>query len=117
MDFEEYYQSGYDQENDDNEENGHFKVLDEIDEIESYSDQLNEERIRFKVRTIHPINDLKEDLQYCIKKNSKNLSRDSEQFNQIMMMVSKVKGQQSNIIEKLDLEVKTAVSVSESCFC
>jgi hypothetical protein len=61
-------------------ESKHFKQLDEIDEIEKYAAKLNEDRIKFKVYTIHPIQDLKEDLEFCARKNAKSVERNPEQY-------------------------------------
>lgn len=92
-----------------------FKGLDEIDEIESYSAKLNDERIVFKVRTIHPIKDLQEDLQYCIAKNAKNLKSQPSMYNEILGTVETVKTQQANIIEKLESEARIAMAVIYFC--
>lgn len=96
-------------EDDEDDAEVHFKQLDEIDEIEKYSDKLSEDRIKFKVMTIHPISDLKEDLEFCARKNAKNLKSNTGQYEAILSTVEQVKDQQRNILEKLDLEAKQAV--------
>ena len=88
-----------------NEGDDYFNLLNEIDEIEKYSQELNEDRIKFKVRTIHPISDLQEDLKYCLKKNLE-LRNNPEQYKQILSTVKAVKSQQANIYEKLELDAK-----------
>ncbi len=90
-------------------EHEYFEGLDEIDEIKSYVEKLNDELIAFKVRTIHPINDLKEDLEYCMQRNSKSLKTSPQMTGQIIQTVDRVKSQQKNIIEKLESEAKAAM--------
>lgn len=95
-----------------NEKGSYFKDIEEIDQLDAYTQKLNDERIKFKVRTIHPIKDLGEDLQYCIHHNAKKLSQNPEQYEQIMNTIDRVKNQQASIIEKLELEARSAESVN-----
>ena len=103
----DYINLNEDMQEDGNEGDNYFNLLNEIDEIEKYSQELNEDRIKFKVRTIHPINDLQEDLKFCLQKNFE-LKNNPEQYKQIINTVKAVKSQQAKIYEKLDLDAKKA---------
>ena len=95
-----------------NEQGSYLKDFEEIDQLDAYSQKLDDERIKFKVRTIHPIKDLGEDLQYCIHHNAKIIGQNPEQYEQIMNTIDRVKNQQTSIIEKLKHEAKSAELVS-----
>jgi hypothetical protein len=80
-------------------------VLNELDELEKFSNRLNDERIKFKVRTVIPMSDLKEDLQYYLQKNSTDSLKKNHQKNmQIMNTIDTVKEQQFKLCSKLELE-------------
>lgn len=92
---------------DDDDENEYydmFKTLDQIDELEDYAEQLNNERIKFKVRTIHPINDLIEDLKFYLRKDPVQIKSNTLQNEQISETINLVKEQQNNLLDKLDFD-------------
>lgn len=76
-----------------------------IDELDAYRRELDSERIKFKVRTVLSVNDLKEDLQYYLRTNSKYaLKMNKSQNEEIFNTISQVKQQQEDILDKLELD-------------
>ena len=79
-----------------------FESLNAIDQLEDYSKRLNDDRIKFKVRTVLPINDLRDDLKFYLNKNSKNILLFNQQKNlEIINTINIVKDQQENILSRL----------------
>ena len=92
-----------DQDAGDNEEDEKLFESNAIDELDAYRQELDSDRIKFKVRTVHSLNDLKEDLQYYLRTNSNAfIQTNTEQNKSIYATINQVKQQQENIIEKLE---------------
>jgi hypothetical protein len=82
-----------------------FADLNQMDELENYSKELNETRIEFKVKTVNPIYDLIEDLKYYLNKNShETIAFNSEQNERIIDTIVSVKEQQKTVMNKLSIE-------------
>lgn len=80
-----------------------FTDLNKIDELENFTQNLQDELVKFKVKTICPINDLKEDLQYYLSKNTpQNLLRNAKQNELIKETIDQVKEQQGKVLKKLE---------------
>ena len=78
-------------------------MLSKIDELENYAKRLVDDRISFRVRTIHPIVDLKEDLQYYMRVNSgPQLKLRDNQNADIYKTIQMVKQQATSIYGKLE---------------
>lgn len=93
--------------NDYEDDEEYFQVLDKLDDLEKYANQLDDERIKFKVRTVMPINDLKEDLQYYMQiHSSDSIKSNANQNKQITQSILTVKEQQMNIYKKLEQDCK-----------
>lgn len=100
--------------NDEDEEYNHLFDLNQIDELEKYRNQIEDERIKFKVRTVLPLNDLKEDLQYYMSKNPKNVIKNNNvQNNQILETINMVKQQQQDILDKLEYDCNKLINELE----
>lgn len=90
---------------DENEIDLDFTDLNQMDELENYSKELNETRIEFKVKTVNPIYDLIEDLKYYLNNNSnETIAFDSVQNEKIIDTIVSVKEQQKTVLNKLSIE-------------
>lgn len=76
----------------------------QIDELEHFEQLLNDDRVKFKVKTVCPINDLVEDVRFYLKKRRPGVSGVQEQDERVSQTVESVKQQQRRLLEQLEAE-------------
>lgn len=79
----------------------------QIDDLEHFAQLLDDDRIKFKVKTICPIDDLAEDVRFYVKKKMQptDTALSSEiQDRRVTETIESVKQQQLRILEQLDAE-------------
>ena len=83
-----------------------------VDDLELYREKMYDERIKFKLNTVYPIKELKEDLEYYLRVTPvKDIrEKNAEKNQQIFSMMNKVKNQQDKILINLDNEYDTLMS-------
>lgn len=74
----------------------------QIDDLEHFDQLLNDDRLKFKVKTVCPIYDLSEDVCFYLKK--RRTAALAEQDQQVNLTIESVKSQQKRVLEQLEAE-------------
>lgn len=76
----------------------------QIDDLEHFKQVLSDDRIKFKVKTLCPINDLVEDVKFYLKKRQTSAFHSNEQDSRVAETINSVKEQQKRLIEQLNVD-------------
>ena len=74
----------------------------QIDDLEHFDQLLNDDRLKFKVKTVCPIYDLGEDVRFYLKNRRPGLP--PEQDERVGQTIESVKQQQKRVLEQLEAE-------------
>lgn len=76
----------------------------QIDDLEHFDQLLNDDRLKFKVKTVCPINDLSEDVRFYLKNRRPGVGMSTEQDERVSQTIESVKQQQRRVLEQLEAE-------------
>lgn len=74
----------------------------QIDDLEHFAQLLDDDRVKFKVKTVCPIDDLVEDVRFYVKKRRRPGAQ--EQDERVSETIESVKRQQKRLLDQLEVE-------------